>query len=180
MSDNDDIENNVPLEKTKTIKEAKEVKVKEKKPRTEKQKAQFQEVMTKRKENIEKKKLEKKVEASKLLAEKDPDFFKQLAPVAESEVKVKKTKAPKEPTVINLDDESESEESVIIVKRKPKSKKKKKKIIVEESESSSSSSDEEVAQLPKPKRNFVSQQNKKSIIKIHNKPSTPSYENYFV
>jgi hypothetical protein len=182
MSDNTDIENNVPLEKTKTIKPVKEfleepIKATEKvkKPRTEKQKAQFQQAMTKRQENIEKKKLEKKLEASKLLVEKDPNFLKQLkeplTPTFEQEVK------PRQKKII---EESESDESVIIIKKKNKPKKKK-TIIIEESESSSSS-DEEVVQLPKPKsdRKFTTQQNKKSIIKIHNKPSTPSYENYFV
>ena len=182
MSDNTDIENNVPLEKTKTIKPVKEVipevqpPTKPKKPRTDKQKTQFQQVMTKRQENIEKKKLEKKIEASKLLVEKDPEFLKQLkeplTPTFEQVGKIRNKKI--------VESESESDESVIIIKRKPKPKKKK-TIIIEESESSSSS-DEEVIQLPKPKseRKFITQQNKKSVIKIHNKPSTPSYENYFV
>jgi RIO-like serine/threonine protein kinase len=94
MSDEDDIGNNVPLEKTKTIKEKSPEKTVEtkvtavlpKKPRTEKQKTQFQQVMNKRQENIEKKKLEKKLEASKLLAEKDPEFFKQLHNKKEVEI----------------------------------------------------------------------------------------------
>jgi len=196
MSDENDLENNVPLEKTKTkIEKIVDKVVSTKKPRTEKQKAQFQQVMSKRQENIEKKKLEKKLEASKLLAEKDPEFFKQLhskndkkeqivevpTPVFEEQVKpIKKLKGKKEPTVIELDNtDEESEESVIIVKKKSKPKKKK-KIIVEEPEESSSSSDEDVVQLPKPKRNFVSQQNRKSVIKIHDKPSVLAYESYFV
>ena len=198
MSDEDDIGNNVPLEKTKTIKEKSPEKTVEpkvtavlpKKPRTEKQKTQFQQVMTKRQENIEKKKLEKKLEASKLLAEKDPEFFKQLhnkkeveivdvpSPVFEEEVKPKVKSTKKTPTIIELDTDEESEESVIIVKKKSKPKKKK-KIIVEESEESTSGSDEDVVQLPKPKRNFVSQQNRKSVIKIHEKPNV-SFEHYFV
>ena len=197
MSDENDLENNVPLEKTKIKKEIVQESttpiIKSKKPRTEKQLKQFQQVMTKRQENIEKKKLEKKLEARKLLAQQDPEFFKKLynqtpTPVYDENdktvevVEPKKSKANKKtPTIIELDNDEESDESVIIVKKKAKPKKKK-KIIVEQSasEESSSGSDNDVVQLPKPKRSFVSQQNRKSVIKIHNKPNVLAYENYFV
>jgi hypothetical protein len=200
MSGESDVEINVPLEKKKIIKEVQppledtieNIKPKkEKKPRTEKQKTQFQEVFNKRKENIEKKKMEKRVEASKLLVQQDPEFFKKYYQTTNEvptptfdetdkmpEKEVKKVVKKKEPTVIELNTDEESEESVIIVKKKAKPKKKK-KIIVEQSEDSSSGSDEEVVQVSKPKRAFVSQQNKKSVIKIHEKPNV-SFEHYFV
>lgn len=157
---------------------------KEKKPRSEKQKAQFEQVFNKRKEILEKKKLEQKIEASKLLLQHDPEFMNKqkivepLTPhIDDVPVVVKKKKEPK---IVEINDETdnESEESVIIIKKKSNKPKKKKKIIIEESEDSSSSSEEEVVKLPKPKREFTTQQNKKSIVKIHEKPKV-NYDNYF-
>ena len=155
----------------------------EKKPRSEKQKAQFQQVFNKRKEILEKKNLEKKIEASKLLLQHDPEFInkqKIIEPLTphNDDVVIKKKKEPK---IIEMSDsDNDSEESVIIIKKKTsKPKKKKKKIIIEESsDSSSSGEDEEVITLPKPKREFTTQQNKKSIVKIHEKPKV-NYDNYF-
>ena len=156
---------------------------KEKKPRSEKQKAQFQQVFNKRKEILEKKNLDKKIEASKLLLQHDPEFInkqKIVEPLTPhiDDVVIKKKKEPK---IIEMSDsDNDSDESVIIIKKKTsKPKKKKKKIIIEESEESSSSGeDEEVITLPKPKREFTTQQNKKSIVKIHEKPKV-NYDNYF-
>ena len=156
---------------------------KEKKPRSEKQKAQFEQVFNKRKEILEKKKLEQKIEASKLLLQHDPEFMNKqkivepLTPHIDDVPVVLKKK--KEPKIIEMSEtDNESEESVIIIKKKSNKPKKKKKIIIEESEDSSSSDDEEVVKLPKPKREFTTQQNKKSIVKIHEKPKV-NYDNYF-
>jgi hypothetical protein len=157
---------------------------KEKKPRSEKQKAQFQQVFNKRKEILEKKNLEKKIEASKLLLQHEPEFInkqKIIEPVTPpiDENVIKKKKVPK---IVEMSEtDNDSEESVIIIKKKTnKPKKKKKKIIIEESsdESSSSGEDEPVITIPKPKRDFATQQNKKSIVKIHEKPRI-NYDSYF-
>ena len=157
---------------------------KEKKPRSEKQKAQFQQVFNKRKEILEKKKLEQKIEAGKLLLQHDPEFMNKrnivepLTPHIDETAIIKKKKEPK---IVEINDESdnESEESVIIIKKKANKPKKKKKIIIEESsDDSSSSGEEEVVKLPKPKRDFTTQQNKKSIVKIHDKPKI-NYDSYF-
>jgi len=156
---------------------------KEKKPRSEKQKAQFQHVFNKRKEILEKKNLEKKIEASKLLLQHDPEYInkqKIVEPLTPhiDDVVIKKKKEPK---IIEMSDsDNDSEESVIIIKKKTsKPKKKKKKIIIEESsDESSSSGEDDVITLPKPKREFTTQQNKKSIVKIHEKPKV-NYDNYF-
>lgn len=159
---------------------------KEKKPRSEKQIAQFLEVANRRKESLEKKNLEKKIEASKLLLKHDPEYIKKQTPIEQSveqpnEQRIVENKPKKkEPKIIEVDNSSsDSEESVIIIKKKKNKKQKKKKIIIEESESESSSSEEEdVVQMQKPKRNFITQQNKKSIVKIHEKPKV-CYDNYF-
>jgi ATP-dependent Clp protease ATP-binding subunit ClpC len=127
--------------------------------------------------------LEKKIEASKLLLQHDPEFINKqniIEPLTPhiDDVVIKKKKEPK---IIEMSDsDNDSEESVIIIKKKTsKPKKKKKKIIIEESsDSSSSGEDEEVITLPKPKREFTTQQNKKSIVKIHEKPKV-NYDNYF-
>lgn len=159
--------------------------MKEKKPRSEKQKAQFEQVFNKRKELIEKKKLEKKIEASKLLLEHEPEYKVPSTPRTPHIIDAvpEKLKLKKEPKIIEVhsdNSDDDSDESVIIIKKKSKTKKaKKKKIIIEESsEESSSGEDEEVIQLPKPKRDFTTQQNKKSIVKVHDKPKI-CYDNYF-
>jgi DnaJ-class molecular chaperone len=84
--------------------------------------------------------------------------------------------------IVNLLDSQEKGIILSELKGVEDKPKKKKKIIVEQSasEESSSGSDNDVVQLPKPKRSFVSQQNRKSVIKIHNKPNVLAYENYFV
>ena len=188
-------DNDVPLTKQKGMKKEKVIDeiinkpkititkpIKEKKPRSEKQKAQFELVAKKRKESIEQKNMEKKIMASKLLLEKDPEFMakqKTIDPPTPHINDVQKIMKPKkEPKIIEVNNtDSESEESIIIIKRKPKKTKKQKKIIIEESESESSS-DEEVISIPKPKREFITQQNKKSVIKVHKQ--APNYNNYFV
>jgi hypothetical protein len=214
MSEENEVDMNVPLEKKKIIREGliliennnNSKPIKEKKPRTENQINQFKRLQEVRKEKLNNRKLEKKIEASKLLLQQDPEFLKKFSqelnqvptPTSESNDKItevdennntnsnnnstssnnKGKVSKKEPTVIELDTDEESEESVIIVKKKAKPKKKK-KIIVEQSEESSSGTDEETVKVMKPQRNFVSQQNRKSVIKIHEK-AKPSFEHYFV
>ena len=124
----------------------------------------------------------KKTSLDLVLMEKDPEFMgkqKTIDPPTPHINDVQKIMKPKkEPKIIEVNNtDSESEESIIIIKRKPKKTKKQKKIIIEESESESSS-DEEVISIPKPKREFITQQNKKSVIKVHKQ--APNYNNYFV
>lgn len=192
----------VPLTRTKGQKITKQIineesmtkPTKEKKPRSEKQIEQFKQAQQKRKEAIDKRNTEKKIEASKiLLANNIPlpaqQKIKQVpTPTHDNdneEVLTTKTKPKKQPKIVELDNtDSESEDSIIIVKKKSKPKKKK-KIIIQQSDSESSGDDEPPVQVAQAKekqsnRAFVSQQNKKSVIKIHDKPILPSFEHYFV
>lgn len=162
IQDNQDTEDfseaSVPLQKEK----------KEKKPRSQKQLDHFKNMAEKRRENIEKKKLEKKIEASKLLLEHD---------IKSTPTKPKKEVAVKEETE-EVESEPSSEEEIIIKKKtlpchrqvsrgqspQPKAKGKKKKIVIYEEDSSDSDSDDEI---PIPKKQFKTQQNKKSIVKVY-------------
>ena len=148
----------VPLEKQTTIKE----KVKKpRKPKTPGQLEQFEKVRLKRLEDIKQKNVEKKIEASKLLL--DNGYVKKEE-IIKKDIQPEKIKTP------HIDEiaEDESDNEIIIVKKKPK---KKKTFIIEES---SDDDDEELAKEAYKQRKFVSQQKKKSVIKIHQPP------NYFV
>jgi len=137
---------------------------KERKPRSENQKEQFKKAAIKRTENIAKSKEDKRVEAAKLLLSKGIKIPKQ-EPETESE--------------------SESEEEIVVVKKKreikPKPKdKRKKRVVIEYSDSSDSDSSVPPSPPPTPpqkERKLVSQQNKKSLIKV-NLP-VPKIVNYF-
>ena len=136
-----------------------EVVAKTKKPRSEKQIEAFKNAQINRQKNIQLKKESQKVEAAKLLLNEKPN-----APVAK---KVKEV----------VDSSSdENEEEVIIVQKRKKPKPKVKRIIVEES-ASESESEEEI----KPReKNFKSQQNKRSIIKVNNNPLVSPNTVFFV
>ena len=178
-----DTEKTVPLTKEKV-----------KKPRSEKQLEAFKIASLKRAENIEKKKLEKKIEASKILLEHDISI-KQKLPKTEKEL-------VKDDDVEEDSDSSESEEEKLemIQNSKQKNKKvkpdkiktKKKKITkvvyVEHASSSDesdsdSSSEESIKHIKQ--RNFVTQRNKKSLVKVHKESPQPQptqprkYVNYF-
>ena len=118
-----------------------------KKERTEKQKEAFAKAQETVKANRAKKLEDKKVEASKLLLEK----------------------GIKLPSVVREVDPPEEPENEIIYVKKPreKPKPKKKKIIVYQDESSEESSEEEQEIHFKKSKNFKTQQNKKSVIKVH-------------
>lgn len=119
--------------------------------RSEKQLAHFENMRKKRIDNIEKINLNKKIEASKILLQHDKEQMKNK--------KYKK---------IESESESSEEEEIIIIEKKKKPKKKTKRIIIEESSDSEEEPEEEEEIIkPKIQRNFKSQQNKKSIIKIH-------------
>ena len=141
----------------------KPLKVKEKKPRkpkTEKQLQQFENARLKRQEKIKESKLNKKIEASKLLLEHG--YQAPLTPVHQ------------EPIDETTEEENSEDNEIIIIKKKKKPKKKT-YIIQESSDDDSDGEEEKVKQIYNKSRQMVSQQNKKSMIKIH-KPS----HNYFV
>lgn len=143
----------------------KPLKVKEKKPRkpkTEKQLQQFENARLKRQEKIKESKLNKKIEASKLLLEHG--YQAPLTPVHHEPKRVDETT-----------EEENSEDNEIIIIKKKKKPKKKTYIIQESSDDDSDDEEEKVKQIYNKSRQMVSQQNKKSMIKIH-KPS----HNYFV
>lgn len=146
-------DNNIPLLKP----------LKEKKPRppkTAKQIEQFENARLKRQEILKEKNLNKKLEASKLLLEHGYTLPEKKEVINEK------------PKVIKPDDsDDESDNEVVIIKKKKKPKKK--TYIIEESSEDEDES-EKVKQIYKQSRQMVSQQNKKSIIKVNNP------HNYFV
>ena len=154
MSDKPDIVNELN-ELNEEVPLLKPVKVK--KPRTQKQLEAFTVVQEKLKAKRDEQLEMKKVEAAKLLL-KHESKTKKKTNVTESE--------------------SSSEEEIIYLKRdKPKKKKKVKTIILSSSESESETESDDNVEPIKEKK-FISQQSKKSIIKV-SKPE-PIKRNYFV
>lgn len=164
----------VPLNKGGRPK--KEVAPKEKKPRTEKQIEAMKKAFSKRQENIELKKFEKKIEASKLLLSLDKPTLKGKKEVIEEEEE--------------SEESSDDEPQVVIIKKekkqKPKPKKQKKQIIVYQQDNSGSDSDSDSdSDNDNTPKHFKTQKNKKSIIKVHQKPEKTekvikeSYKNFF-
>lgn len=155
-------ENEVPLVKEKASKAEKPEKINKKKIRSEKQQESFKKAFETRMKNIEKRKLEKKVEASKVLLENE---FK----IKEKEEVPKVKKVIKK--VVEPESSSSEEETIIVEKRKKKKKPKTKRIIVEESSESEGETDNESLDVqPEPvkrEKQFKSQQNKKSVIKVN-------------
>jgi hypothetical protein len=156
-----------PVEQ-KPIEPAKAEKVKKpRKPKTAGQMEAFKKVVEKRQAILKQNKLEKQIEASKILLQNNVEI--------PTKTKTKKEKKVKE-ILESSTDESESEPEIII---KKKHKKKKKPITIHVEESSSSESEEDKKQpvqkqVQEPSKQFVSQQNKKSLINI-----VPN-KNYFV
>ena len=158
----------IPLEKPvigkQTIK-------KERKPKTPAQLEQFEKVRMKRLDKLKEKKELQKIEASKLLLNNGYVKKEELPP--------KKTIEPiKQILTPHIDDKTDNEtdddnNDVIIVKKKKKPKKK--TIIIEESDSEEEEP-EIVYNKVKKTRDFITQQNKKSVLKIHR----PQVHDYFV
>ena len=149
--ENSEDEEEVPLLKQKKVR-----KPMEKKPRSEAQIAQFQRVIEKKRERDENARNLRELNAAKLL-------LKQ---------KDEQRKSKKDDVVAPIEDSSSSsseEEEVIVVKKKKEKKvvvekKKKKKYVIELSDSSEDEPDQPV---PHATRKMISQQNKKSLIKVH-------------
>lgn len=138
--------------------------LKEKKPRSAKQIEHFKNMKQKRTDNIENNKLNKKIESAKLLLEHDVSV-----PV--------KSKSKQKPPPVEVEEISSSEEEEEIIvktkkskKKETKPKKKSKKIVIiqeSDSESEEEESEDDDEAPPAPKTHFKTQQNKKSIIKVH-------------
>ena len=141
---NDAVDAEVPLLKEKPIK----------KPRTQKQIDAFLKASTARQASVENKMMVKKIEASKLLLGLN-------IPITDKAIKHQHK--PIQEDDFNTENESDSSVEEIIVKRAKKKKKKKRVIVMEDS---SSEEDEPEPRRPQP-RHTISQQNKKSIIKVH-------------
>jgi hypothetical protein len=153
------------------------VKVKKpRKPKTEKQMESFKLIAAKRQENIIQKKIAKKIEASKYLLEHDELPYK---------AKLRAKATPKQISIESDDSSSDDSQPKIIIKKIHKKKKKPVIIHVEESSSDEESSDEEpiktpptkpapIQPPPQPVKQFISQQNKKSLIQM------VPFKNYFV
>jgi hypothetical protein len=154
--------------------------IKEKKPRppkTQAQLEQFEKVRLKRAESLKQKSIAKKIEASKLLLEHGIEL--PAKPITQEEklpAKKQNIKQVLTPTYKNVEDESDSDDEppVIIVKKKKK-KKQPKTIIIEESDSDEEDAEQHYMNKVKEARHFVSQQNKKSLIKVHKKQEVPNY-----
>lgn len=131
-----------------------------------------------RKEKLEEKKESLKMEYAKKLYEEDLKN-KSLKPDTNSEDNLRQSKSkPKpKPKPAPVEESSSEEEEVIIrSKQSTKKKKKKKKVVIELSSSDDDTDEEEEEEAePKPSRKMVSQQNKKSVIKV----TEPVKKNYF-
>ena len=162
-------------------------------PRSEKQQEAFKKTMEKRAENIERRKQQKKIEAAKLLLEQQQQQQQdEKSSEAEEETKKPKKKPkkiilPESDSDLNTSDSTEEDESdsemykqYIKSKKKPKADKIKRVYILKKEEVLDSDSDYEPPIISKPKKNFKSQQNKKSVIKITENPVyIPNVKNYF-
>jgi len=149
---------------------------KPRKPKTPAQLQQFERVRQKRLESLQQKTINKKIEASKLLLSHGIELPSKAEPKIKEELPSKaKPKYHQELTPKdNTDDESDDEPPVIIVKKKKK-KKQPKTIIIEESDSDEDDAQQHYINKVKEARHFVSQQNKKSLIKVHKKQEVPNY-----
>ena len=171
MSENPEVEN------IEEIKEDDDVIIKPKKPKrvmSEKQSKQFDIARQTKADNVEARKKEKMLEMARLL----------IAEEANKSINKKKVREPEPET------DSESEDEPVVVKKTKKVKpvvekkvKKKKKITIEISDDSSSESDDEPPSPPpspvRPQdRKMMTQQNKKSVVKIH-KPVEKQFVNIF-
>ena len=139
--------------------------VKEKKPRLVKQLKSFITCKERLKERHVKQLNEKKIAAAKLLLDND--------------IKHKSFEPIKETVVENKKEESSDEEIIYLKREKDKSTKKRPKVKTIILSSSESESESEQEQEPEPiiEKKFISQQNKKSLIKIHK--IEPNKKNYF-
>ena len=122
-----------------------------------------------RKEKLEEKKESLKMEYAKKLYEEDLKN-KPPKPATHEQENPKQSKPKSKPLPV---EESSSEDEEVIIRSKQSTKKKKKKKVV--IELSSSDDDSDMEDDVKPTRNMVTQQNKRSVIKV----TEPIRKNYF-
>jgi hypothetical protein len=128
-----------------------------------------------RKEKLEEKKESIKMEYAKKLYEEDLKN-KSLKPDTNSQDNLKLSKSKCKPKPAPVEESSSEEEEVIIRSKQSTKKKKKKKVVIELSSSDDDTDEEEEEEAePKPSRKMISQQNKKSVIKV----TEPVKKNYF-
>ena len=161
-------------EATEDINASLEKPIKEKKPRkpkTQAQLEQFEKVRLKLAEKRQQTKLDKEIKASQLLLSNGIELPSKQ-PIIQEELPQAKEKVKQ--VLKDDDDNDDDDEPQVIIVKKKKKKKQPKTIIVEES---SSESDDEQQYINKVKeaRHFISQQNKKSLIKVHKKNDVPNY-----
>jgi hypothetical protein len=147
--------------------------IKEKKPRSEKQLMSFITCKERLKERHVKQLNEKKIAAAKLLLDNDINH-KSLEPI--KEIVIEKVESSDEEIIYLKREKDKSIKTPKTFKKKPKVK----TIILSSSESENeteSESEPEPEIIPIVEKKFISQQNKKSLIKIH-KPE-PIKKNYF-
>jgi len=155
--------------------------VKEKKPRSEKQIKSFITCQERIKEKQAKQLHDKKIAAAKLLLDNDinhksfEQVKKEIEPV-KKEIIIKKEESSDKEIIYLKREKDKSIKTPKTFKKKPKVK----TIILSSSESENeteSESEPEPEIIPIVEKKFISQQNKKSLIKIH-KPE-PIKKNYF-
>ena len=128
-----------------------------------------------RKEKLEEKKESLKMEYAKKLYEEDLKN-KPPKPDTNSEDNLRQSKSKSKPKPTPVEESSSEEEEVIIRSKQSTKKKKKKKVVIELSSSDDDTDEEEEEEAePKQSRKMVSQQNKKSVIKV----TEPVKKNYF-
>ena len=183
MSDNEDyILTKSKSSKVTTI----EKPVKQRKPKSEAQIKQFAEMASKRMQNIAIENKQKKLaEAKRLLAEEEQkqknQELSQPSPAAIAPPKTQPKPQPqqkKKPVYEGTTDEASTEEEIIHIKKNKKPKKK--TIIIDES-----SSDEEEKRVvnkvvQQNADRFRSQQNKKSLVTIHNNDTINQPSRFFI
>jgi len=152
--------------------------IKEKKPRkpkTQAQLEQFEKVRLKLAEKRQQTKLDKEIKASQLLLSHNIELPSKQPIIKEDLPQAKPQKIKQslqEPINNDEDDDDDNAPQIIIVKKKKK--KQPKTIIVEETDSESDDEQQYINKV-KEARNFISQQNKKSLIKVHKKNDVPNY-----
>ena len=173
--------------KVTKIETAQEKPAKQRKPKTPEQIEQFRQMASKRMQNIAKQNREKKLlEAKRLLQEEDDKnkVIKEPPSPPPQPPAPAPAPAPARPRTKPIQEisDSESDEEVIVIKKQKKPKKK--TIIIEDSSESEEEKPTRKKQETPPTKvehdRFRSQQNKKSLITIHNNESMNSSSRFFI
>jgi hypothetical protein len=169
--------------KVTKIETAQEKPAKQRKPKTPEQIEQFRQMASKRMQNIAKQNREKKIlEAKRLLQEEEENQKPIKEPPSPPPQPPAQAPARPRTKLIQEISDSETDEEIIVVKKQKKPKKK--TIIIEDSsESEEEKPTRKKQETPSTKvehDRFRSQQNKKSLITIHNNESMNSSSRFFI